>query len=219
VSRELPSRPSLDHLKKQAKALLRELRRSRPGTDLTDAQHALAKEYGFPSWPALKAHVDVAAAAPPPDPGRLFPRFTYKARQALFFARFEAGELGTRVIAAEHLLLGVLRASQAMGGSPFDGTPASLDGAREAFAPAASRLTPTPTSVEMPFTLDSKEVMVAAGREADECHEGRIGLVHLTIATMQRSASVAALLESWGISAGTLRANSGRLLDAEPEQR
>jgi hypothetical protein len=216
VSRELPSRPSLDHLKKQAKALLRELRRTRSDAALTDAQHALAKAYGFASWPALKAHVDVAAAA---DPGPLFPRFTFKARQALFFARFEAGALGTRVIAAEHLLLGVMRASQAMRETVFDGTAASIEEARERIAPVARRQAATPTSVEMPFTLDSKEVMVAAGREADARAHAHIGLVHLTIAAMQRSAVVATLLERWGIGAGALRANSGRLLDAEPDQR
>jgi hypothetical protein len=217
VSRQLPSRPSLDHLKKQAKALLRELRRTRPDAELTDAQHSLALEYGFASWPKMKAYVDVAAAAPPPDPDPLFPRFTFKARQALFFARFEAGELGTRVIAAEHLLLGVMRASQPMRGHIFDGTTASIEQARQRIAPVALRETATPTSVEMPFTLHSKEVMVAAGREADALREARIGLVHLTIAAMQRSPIVAALLDGWSIRAGALRADSQRLLDAEPQ--
>src|SRR5688572_30606418 len=59
MSRELPRRPSLDHLKKQAKALLRELRLRQPETALTDAQHALAKDYGFDSWPQLKRHVEL----------------------------------------------------------------------------------------------------------------------------------------------------------------
>src|SRR5690348_14563908 len=57
MSRELPPRPNLEHLKKQAKELLRELRQRQPDTLLSDAQHTLARDYGYSSWPALHAHV------------------------------------------------------------------------------------------------------------------------------------------------------------------
>ena len=58
MSRHLPARPNLDHLKKQAKALLGDLERQNPGAKLADALHAIAREYGFINWPALKAHVE-----------------------------------------------------------------------------------------------------------------------------------------------------------------
>jgi hypothetical protein len=58
MSRDLPSRPHLDHLRKQAKELLRTLQQQDPGARRADAQHALAQEYGFSSWPRLKAHVE-----------------------------------------------------------------------------------------------------------------------------------------------------------------
>ena len=58
MSRELPDRPNLEFLKKQAKALLRDLQEKQPEAQLADAQHALAREYGFSSWPALHAHVE-----------------------------------------------------------------------------------------------------------------------------------------------------------------
>ena len=38
-----------------------------------------------------------------------FDRFTVTARLTLFFARYEAGELGGTSIEAEHILLGLLR--------------------------------------------------------------------------------------------------------------
>jgi ankyrin repeat protein len=44
----LPERPSLEHLRKQAKA-----RRRERGIALSQAQHELAREYGFASWPKL----------------------------------------------------------------------------------------------------------------------------------------------------------------------
>jgi len=62
MSRDLPPRPNLDHLKKQAKELLHTLRQQSPDAQLADAQHALARDYGFASWPRLKAHVEGEAA-------------------------------------------------------------------------------------------------------------------------------------------------------------
>jgi ankyrin repeat protein len=74
VSRDLPARANLEHLKKQAKAALRDVHQqdpetvarfrslaSRPASDrptLADAQHVIAREYGFPTWAALKDHVE-----------------------------------------------------------------------------------------------------------------------------------------------------------------
>lgn len=58
MSRSLPPRPHLDHLRKQAKDLLSDALRQHPSWQLADAQFALARDYGFSSWPAMKAHVD-----------------------------------------------------------------------------------------------------------------------------------------------------------------
>ena len=80
--RHLPSNPNLDHLKHQAKDLLKERTAHTPGvpqrirefhprfrraTDaeifdaqlsLSDAQLTIAREYGFPSWARLKRHIE-----------------------------------------------------------------------------------------------------------------------------------------------------------------
>lgn len=54
----LPESPNLDWLRKQAKRRLVELRSSAPAARLADAQLDLARQYGFPSWRALKAHIE-----------------------------------------------------------------------------------------------------------------------------------------------------------------
>jgi ankyrin repeat protein len=54
----LPDAPDLDWLRKQAKRRLDELRSSNPSAKLADAHLALARQYGFSSWRALKAHID-----------------------------------------------------------------------------------------------------------------------------------------------------------------
>ncbi|HZS61245.1 MAG TPA: hypothetical protein VFA43_18355, partial [Gemmatimonadaceae bacterium] len=62
MSRELPAQPNLEHLRKQAKTLLREWRRQDAGTlrQLADAQHDIAQQYGFSTWAKLKEHVEAA---------------------------------------------------------------------------------------------------------------------------------------------------------------
>ena len=52
--RPLPDRPSLRHLKDQAKDLLK----TGAAKSITDAQFKIAFLYGFANWPKLKAHVE-----------------------------------------------------------------------------------------------------------------------------------------------------------------
>jgi len=52
---ELPPRPSLEYLRKQAKK-----RRRDRAIGLSRAQHEIAREYGFGSWPKLVHHVQAA---------------------------------------------------------------------------------------------------------------------------------------------------------------
>lgn len=58
----LPSRPSLDWLRKTARQQLKELRVSRPDVKLSAVQLTLARDYGFSSWRSLKAHVEHVAS-------------------------------------------------------------------------------------------------------------------------------------------------------------
>lgn len=77
--RLLPDRPSLEQLRKQAKDVLRDARSGDPSAltritatkrtahgariSLAQAQLAIAREYGFPSWPKLVRHVESVAPA------------------------------------------------------------------------------------------------------------------------------------------------------------
>ncbi len=61
----LPARPDLDVLRRQARALQRAANANGVGGPLTlaKAQTALARDYGFASWPKLKAEVDARRSA------------------------------------------------------------------------------------------------------------------------------------------------------------
>ena len=62
-TRRLPARPSLEQLRKRAKERLAELRASDPDATLADAQLAVARDYGFASWPRLVHHIESVQAA------------------------------------------------------------------------------------------------------------------------------------------------------------
>lgn len=71
-ARTLPPQPNLEHLRNDAKDHLALMRGNAPDTKLADAQFALARDYGFSSWRALKDEVErrtgvseVDATAPP----------------------------------------------------------------------------------------------------------------------------------------------------------
>jgi predicted enzyme related to lactoylglutathione lyase len=67
---ELPARPSLERLRKQAKERLSTLRADDEFAKLADAQFIVAREYGFDSWPKLVQHVSAV------DPVASEPRIT-----------------------------------------------------------------------------------------------------------------------------------------------
>ena len=76
-TRQLPTPPNLEHLKKQARVLLREsLEGDAAATQrfhdagvpsqpkLADALHTIAREYGFDTWAMLKGHVESSSEDP-----------------------------------------------------------------------------------------------------------------------------------------------------------
>ena len=76
-AQSLPLRANLEWLKKESKQRLATLRAADPQAKLSQAQLAVARDYGFSSWRKLKAHVDQvrqeldklwpADSAPPAD--------------------------------------------------------------------------------------------------------------------------------------------------------
>lgn len=218
MSRELPERPSLDHLRKQAKVLLRELRRRDPAAQLTTAQHALAREYGFAGWRELRAHVEALSAheVETPASAYAFGRYTTKARLALFFSRQEAAEAGSASIDPEHVLLGSIRAGVDSKAGVFERAHVSLDAARAEMTMTLRGGEPVPYTVEIPFSNMTKRVLLAATGEADRLGHGSIGIAHLLLGMLDRPDSVASsLLAGWGMTAPQMRKDIAQLLDEE----
>lgn len=63
MSKSLPLRANLEWLKKVAKEQLEQMRALNPDAQLSDAQLAVAREYGQSSWRQLKTHVEAIRQA------------------------------------------------------------------------------------------------------------------------------------------------------------
>jgi len=200
MSTDLPVQASIEHLKKQAKDRLVEMRRGQPRARLADAQHDIARQYGFASWPKLRTYVESGRQG-----DVRFDRFTAKARQALFFSRYEASLLGSRVIDPEHVLLGLVRTGQELKNNVLATAGLSLVAARAEIAPAASR-EPLDSSVVIPFSKVTTLVLRAARAEADRLAHDRIGLAHVVLGLLRARESVAAsILQRNGIRSDQVR--------------
>ena len=210
MSRDLPRRPDLEHLKKQAKALLRSMRERDAHATLADALHALARDYGFASWPKLKAHVEAAPSPPPAasssSPAPLFPRFTEAAKRTLFFSRYEAASLGRLEIAPEHVLLGVIRGAGDAARAMFQTAGIDHDDAHAVIASANAPRQEVIEPVQVPFQQSTKTLFLLAAEEADRLGHEKIATVHVVLALLRDGGVAASYLTGRGMTLDSVRA-------------
>src|SRR5687768_9907433 len=100
----------------------------------------------------------------------MFERYTESARRVLFFARYEASELGGSTIDADHILLGLTREAKGIVCEVFALSHVSLKNIRHEIEARARFGEKLSTSVEMAFSEASKHALSFAAEEADRLH-------------------------------------------------
>ncbi|MGA7685479.1 MAG: Clp protease N-terminal domain-containing protein [Terriglobales bacterium] len=133
----------------------------------------------------------------------MFERYTEKARRVIFFARYEASRLGSTSINPEHLLLGLLRESQSL----FANLPAgAVDKIRARIDAHVPRKSSVSTSIDLPLTADSHNILKFAAEEADGLAHRHIGADHLVLGILlENQCFTSDLLREFGIEAGSFR--------------
>jgi ATP-dependent Clp protease ATP-binding subunit ClpC len=124
----------------------------------------------------------------------VFERYNERARRALFFARYEASELGSRTIEPFHLLLGLVRAPR---GATFELLVAVADPLEELVNEIHAHIITGPkfaTSIEIPFSPAAKRALELAAEEADGLSHDYIGTKHLALGILRGEDSVAAAI-------------------------
>jgi ATP-dependent Clp protease ATP-binding subunit ClpC len=145
----------------------------------------------------------------------MFERYTEKARRTIFFARYEASQLGGPAIEAEHLLLGLLRENQGLF-QKFFPTPETVSAAIRAEIERSNTFREkVSASVDLPLSPSAKRVLMNAAAESEKRHDRHIGPEHLLLGIIREEASIASqALIRHGLTAEKVIASIGG--EAEP---
>ncbi len=144
----------------------------------------------------------------------MFERYTERARRVLFFARYEASQLGSISIETEHLLLGLIREGKGLTSRIFQRSHLSLDSIRKDIEGRTVLREKVSTSVEIPFSGETKRVLQYAAEEADRLLHNYIGTEHLLLGLLREERSVAAgILMEKGMRLHAVREDIVQLLN------
>jgi quinol monooxygenase YgiN len=122
----------------------------------------------------------------------MFERYTERARRVLFFARYEASQLGSTAIESEHLLLGLLREG---GGVAHQILADAHLRHEDALATVGDSLASAPriaTAVEIQLGGRCKQALQNAAEEADRHQCPHIGTEHMLLGLLHETDSVVA---------------------------
>jgi ATP-dependent Clp protease ATP-binding subunit ClpC len=144
----------------------------------------------------------------------MFERYTERARRVLFFARYEATQLGSTSIETEHLLLGLIREGKGLTSRIFARSHLSLESIRKEIEGRTVFREKVSTSVEIPFSGETKRVLQFAAEEADRLLHTYIGTEHLLLGILREERSVAAsILYEKGMRLASVREDIVQLLN------
>ncbi|HEU4415867.1 MAG TPA: Clp protease N-terminal domain-containing protein [Candidatus Angelobacter sp.] len=150
----------------------------------------------------------------------MFDRYNEKARRVIFFARYEASQLGTSYIETEHLLLGVLREDKALTSRMLPGK-VKVESIRQQIEAATVKRGKVSTSVDMPVSNEVKRVLAYASEEAARLSHQHIGTEHLVLGLLREENSFAAkILNDRGVRLSAFREQlSGTVAEVTVEPR
>jgi len=144
----------------------------------------------------------------------MFERYTERARRVLFFARYEASQLGSVSIETEHLLLGLIREGKGLTSRIFARSHLSLENIRKEIEDRTVLREKVSTSVEIPFSAETKHVLQFAAEEADRLLHNYIGTEHLLLGLLREEQAVAAsILVEKGMRLHAVREDIVQLLN------
>ncbi len=131
----------------------------------------------------------------------MFERYTEKARRLIFFARYEASQLGSPYIESEHLLLGFLRENKRYLPRLSPSSSPTLDSVRQQLAAHTPSRQKIATSIDLPLNEECKRILLHASEEADALAHKCIGTDHILLGILrEKDCCAARLLTQNGIS-------------------
>ncbi len=136
----------------------------------------------------------------------MFEKFNEKARRALFFARYEASKLGSRVIESEHVLLGILREGEESVTELFRRFHVKPEEVRREIEGERVFVERISSTAELPLSEESKKILAYAAHEAESMLHPAVGSEHLLVGILRVEGCLAMrILGQNGFDVYTLR--------------
>ncbi len=136
----------------------------------------------------------------------MFEKYNEKARRALFFARYEASKLGSRVIESEHVLLGILREGEETVTDLFRHFHVKPDEVRREIEGERVFVERISSTAELPLSEESKKILAYASHEAESMLHSSVGSEHLLIGILRVEGALAMrILAQYGFDVYTVR--------------
>jgi len=128
----------------------------------------------------------------------MFETWSEPARRVIFFARYEATNLGASKIQAAHLVLGLLREAKAVF-FRLKVPPGKLVLVREACVKAGAGQSSIPVSVDMALDRDAVVILKRASEEMRKRKHRKIGAEHLLLAVLHVPSKAGSILRRQGL--------------------
>jgi ATP-dependent Clp protease ATP-binding subunit ClpC len=136
----------------------------------------------------------------------MFERYTEDARRALFYARYEATQVGGESLESEHLLLGLMRRPEGLIHAIFERAHLPLARIYEDIARQTASRPRLTTSVEIPFGDDAKQSLMLAEEEAGLLGDADIDCEHLLLGLLRQGTGLASsILAGHGLEVDAVR--------------
>ena len=142
----------------------------------------------------------------------MFERYTERSRRVIFFARYEALQYGSPVIAPEHILLGLMREDKTVSARFFPYKQnISVDSIRRDVEERIVVRDRIPQSAELHLSADTKKILFYANEESRHMKNRFIGPEHLLLGLVREERSIAAeILFQYGLRPQDVRDEIGR---------
>ena len=135
----------------------------------------------------------------------MFDRYNRSARRVIFHAREEAMQYGSPYIESEHLLLGLLRESDALA-TQIGGKTGSVNSVRKEIEAKTTIGQSVTGSREVPLSAGAKQVLFLAAEEAGDLGHRQITLAHFLLGILRvEKCTAARILQTHGATLLAMR--------------
>src|ERR1700757_857456 len=110
----------------------------------------------------------------------MFENYTEAARKVVFFAKYEASQLGSTSIETEHLLLGILRTDGLLALRLLK-APEKIESIREHIEKHFSHGEKLSSYVDLPLSRECKRALAYSAEEAERLNQKNVAAEHLLL--------------------------------------